>query len=482
MPNLFTRIFRPRKLQESTQLTSIQSLAGFLLSYVSGQMRDMTDTARLDVDEQGYNAYRTNPMGYNFVNVMTNFLFGPGCQFYHPDKTANDLFHGFIRAGKFGRKLIELANGYRIDGVQFPVAYANTLTGEVKVRAIDPCCVKNVVTAEGDYENIIGLYCEYTERVWSEDGRSYNDQQKYEFITQDQNTGPYTVRHFFVWKRPTVAGETRGWSFLTPALHYLVQFREFLKARLNLQRALSTFAWNWKLTGLKGSVASKQAEATAFQSALSQTGAITPGSQVVTAPGDKDTEGGFELEAINAGVTAGTANASGDARSLALQAAVGFSAPEGVATGDWSNANYSSLSLSIQTFIKNIQAEQTIWGVEGFLGEFCDWWLSIQRDARLISEEAANTPMNIIWPVIMPYDLTQLSNILKMLREEKAITRRTLVDTTPFDIDYDAEKDELKAEAEEAEARMKAMGLQPGQPFGQPGQKPNNSTPPIEGE
>lgn len=477
---LFSRIFKPRKLKE-TQLIDFMSLAG-VLKYMTGANREMDESARAESSELAYNAYRTNPMGYNFVNVMTNFLFGPGVQISHSDETTNDLLREFIRKVKFGRRLIEWANGYRIDGVRYVVGYANTLTGEIKLREFDPVTVKNVVTAPDDYEDITGLYREYTERTWSDDGRSYRDEQKQELVRQDERTG-YTVRHFFVWKRPTVGGETRGWSFLTPVFHYLVQYREFLKARLTLQKVLSMFAWKWILKGLKGNVTDKQADAARFQAALSST--IATGSQLVTAPGG-DLDSGFDIEPITAGVTAGASNAQSDARALALQVAVGTSSPEGVATGDWSNANYSSLSLSIQTFIKNIQAEQAIWGAEGFIGELLEWVLSIWRDARLISEEAAGEPANISWPIIIPYDLNQLANILKYMRDDKQITKRTAAGLTPFDVDFDSEKEELEAEAEEAAKRAEAYGLQPqvpGQVLGQqPPQPPFNKAAPNEQE
>jgi hypothetical protein len=461
MANILTRIFRPgkwleesvrRQLEETTQLSSIQSIAGFI-QYITGQSREMDEMARQETGEQAYNAYRTNPMGYNFVTVMTNFLFGAGVPFSHPDEQTNDLLRAFLRKEKFRRKLLELSNGYHVDGIQFVPAYANTLTGEVKVRAFDTATVKNIVTAPGDYEEVTGLYREYADRIWAEDGQSYCDDQKRELVTQDQSVGGFTVRHFFVWKRPTVLGDTRGWSFLTPVLHYLVQFREFLKTRLNLQRALSSFAWNWKLTGLKGTIAQKQAEAAAFQAALVNQGAIATGTQIVTAPGDKDQEGGFGVEAMTSGVTAGNSGANGDGRQLALQVAVGTATPEGVATGDWSNSNLNSATLAVQTFIKNVQAGQTVWGTEGFLGEFWDWWLGIQRDARLITQEAADMPVNINWPIIVPFDLGQLKPLLEFMVAEGIITKRTAASLSPFDIDFDKEQEELKSLKDEEDAR-----------------------------
>ena len=477
MANLFTRIFRRPKLEEQTQLSSLLTLAG-LLQYAAGESRDMAETARLATGGEAYNAYRTNPMGFNYVNVMTNFLFGPGVQFSHPDDAAQAALRDFLAKVKFGRKLMELSNGYHIDGIRFPVAYANTLTGEVKLREFDPTTVKNIVTAEDDYEEITGLYREYTERVWSEDGRSYRDEQKYEFVQQDDRVGGYTVRHFFVWKRPTVGGETRGWSFLTPVLHYLVQFREFVKTRLNLNKALAAFAWKWKLYGLHGSIAQKQTAAEDFREVLTKRiGAISAGSQLVSVPTgtEGNAEEGFDVDAITSGVTAGNSGAHGDARTLALQCAVGMSTPEGVATGDWSNANYSSLSLSIQTFIKNIQGEQTVWGIEGFLGEFFDWWLAIQRDAGLISGAAAEMSVNITWPIIIPYDLTQLKTLLEFLYDKQMITKRTALSITPFDVDFDAEQEELERDAAEEKARKEKEEAEnpppvippPSPPFGQ---------------
>ncbi len=429
------------KLKEAySSLSAMGNLTPILMQLIGAERRSLDDRDREALGQEALLSFRINPMVYNFVNVMQNFLVGPGVEIKHNDEACREEIKAFQHENRFDVKFLQLIARYYLDGEVFPVLFINQATGDTKLREYDPAEVIEVVHDDDDYEETVGLWRKWTQRKWVADTKAWDETEEEDFIEHDQVVAPFTLRDFMVWRRPSVMTETRGFSFLTPVLHYTTQFREFIKLRLNIHRALGAYARFWTLKNLKGSGAEQEATVNTFREVLAQRGAPPPGSELVKT---KD----VDVETQASGITAASAGAEGDFRAVALQVATGLGIPEFMASGDASNANFASTSNVVQAFIKHAQKNQTIWLT--FLVELYGRFLQAKAAAGRVTEAAAAEPITVVWPVLIPESLEDLTAFLAWAVAIEMITPETAAMISPFDIDYEAEAKKIKELADE---------------------------------
>jgi len=146
------------KLTEA--LDDVQELRRWMVNYagrfgMGGALRDVTQTEREDVSLNAWRIYRENPMAAAYVNNMLYFMTRPGLKIYHNDPQADEEIQAFIESDSYYDTQKEFIVRGFLDGETIPIAFANTLTGDMKVREVDPLEIKEVVT-NADKKNLYG--------------------------------------------------------------------------------------------------------------------------------------------------------------------------------------------------------------------------------------------------------------------------------------------------------------------------------------
>ena len=436
------------RLEET--INDVQELRRWIVSYagrfgLGGALRDVAAYEREEVSYNAWKIYRENPMAAAYVNNMLYFMARPGLKIYHNDAAADEEIQAFIESDYYYDTLKEFIIRGFLDGEIFPVCFANTLTGDMRVREVDPLEVKEVITAADDYREIEALYREYTRREYSYESHAWQTRLEKEFIRRDERVEgeAYTLRTFFMWKRPTLSSSTRGLSYLAPCLWDLTQYKELKRNRINLNRARTAFVYDVTVEGTPEEVEAERAR-------INDEGAPTPGS--IRVHNDK-----VKWEAKSPNIGAG--DAKDDVRELGLQMGAALSMPEFLIRGDASNANYASTDTTYQAFKITVEAQ------EGFHTdnqiELFRWFLTQKARARRVSEEAAREPVNVVWPDL-PEDQKTFNEMLNAALANDAISLDTYRQYLPIPIDSEAEEEKVAAEREK---RIEQMG---GLPFTHP--------------
>jgi len=443
---------RDAKLQET--INDVQELRRWIVSYagrfgLGGALRDVAAYEREEVSVNVWSIYRNNPMAAAYVNNMLYFMARPGLKIYHDDPQADEEVQAFIEGDSYYDTVKEFIIRGFLDGEIFPVGFANTLTGDMRVREVDPLEVKEVITNADDYREIEALYREYTRREYSYATKSWQTRNMKEFIHRDEYVEgeAYTMRTFFAWKRPTLSSATRGLSYLAPCLWDLTQYKEMKRNRVNLNRARTAYVWDVAIEGTPEEVEKYRAQ-------VANEGAPSPGS--IRVHNDKT-----KWEAKSPNIGAG--DAKDDVRELGNQVGAALSMPEFMIRGDASNANYASTDVVYQAFKIVVEAQEG-WHTDNNV-ELFRWFLARKLEARRVSEEAAREPVVVIWPDL-PEDQGTFNEMLQNALACDGISLETYRQYLPIPIDSEVEAEKVAAERAE---RIKQMG---GLPFEHPAAVP----------
>jgi hypothetical protein len=423
------------KLHET--INDVQELRRWMTFYAGrfgtgGALRDVAAYEREETSVNAWRIYRDNPMAAAFVNNMLYFMTRPGLKIYHNDKQADEEIQAFIESDYYYDTLKEFIVRGFLDGEIFPIAFANTLTGDMKVREVDPLEVKEVITNADDYREVEALYREWTRREYSYEAKSWRTILEKDFMRPNEAVPgeAYTLRTFFFWKRPTLATSTRGLSYLAPVLWDLTQYKEIKRNRINLNRARTAHVWDITVNGT-------DAQVEAYRAQVANEGAPTPGSMRIHNEAVK-----WEAKAPNIGA----GDAKDDVRELGLQVGAGLSMPEFMIRGDASNASYSSTDITYQSFKIVVEAQEGSWTDNNV--ELFRWFLERKAAARRVSEEAVREPVNVTWPDL-PEDQEQFLKMLEFGHGSNLLSDRTTTIYLPISVDPDEEQKQIKKEEEE---------------------------------
>jgi len=474
------------KLREATEILSIYNILDPRYWYAVGSsQRDMPANVRDTISRQVWTIYQTNPTAANYVNAVSAYLIGPGFQIKHPDPDADEVVQEYIAADKFMATANVAVNQYLLTAEVPALIFVNVLTGEVKVRLVDPLEIYDVAYDPDDNQTVVALWRRYTRReaVLSAKSWAWVETSVEDVITQDEKRpeewGAYTRRGFVFWKRPTIPAATRGVSFLTPALKWMTQYERIIEARVALNRARATYARDLELGAGPDGKGATQEECDAMQAKLNAQGESRPAAWFVHGPGAKLTFPGPNV---------GAGDAKDDLRAVILMAVAGLGIPEFIGTGDASNANYASTSNVAASFVKAIQKRQ-FEKTTGFIQPVFDVVLNAAADARRISPEAAVTPVEVTYPQIQGDALADLTAFITAGLAQGFLDKETAADLAPFELTWDTIKARLAVERAE---RVKDAGgipdihtVPPQPPVSgqfapdQPGPQPPTATPPM---
>lgn len=451
-----------RDVELKEAIGNVQELRRWMTAYagrfgIGGALRDVDQVEREETSINAWRIYRDNPMAAAYVNNMLYFMTRPGLKISHNDPQADEEIQAFIESDSYYDTLKEFIIRGFLDGETFPIAFANTLTGDMRVREVDPLEIKEVITSPEDYKNVEALYREYTEREYIYETHSWKADTKKEFIKPNEPVPgeAYTVRTFFFWKRPILSSATRGLSYLTPVLWDLTQYKELKRNRINLNRARTAYVWDVEIDGT-------EEEIEAYRARLELEGAPGPGAMRV-----HNSKVKWDAKSPNIGA----GDAKDDVRELGNQVGAGLSMPEFMIRGDSSNSNYASTDVVYQAFKIVVEAQEGAWADNNI--ELFRWFLERKVDARRVSEEAAREPINMVWPDL-PEDQEAFANMLQNALAVDAISLKTYTKYLPIPVDPDDEQEQIAKEREEG---IKQRG---GLPFEHP-EHPEEETEEEEG-
>lgn len=435
IPKIVTRGGYAKLTEQLTTAQDVRRAYERIYTWLSAQgTRDLASADRTEQTENAYHAWRTSPMAAAFANTVNCLLTRPGFRIAHDDDDAQDEIDEFMVEDKFMLTFKEMVYREIFCGEVYPVAYANTLTGDMKVREYDPEEIKEVIVSDDDYKVIEGLYRKYIQRTWDDASNSYKTKNEEETIRKDEPVPgrAFTVRTFFQFKRPVLSNTMRGISYLAPVLWDLTQYKEIKRARAVLHRARAAIAFFLTIKG------ATPEEIDHWQTRINEEwGAPNPGSVMV-----KNDNMTWDILAPN--LDAG--DAQHDLRELGLQVGAGVSMPELIVRGDPSNANYSSNSMAVEMFKIYFSGYFGLWTIH--LTELFDWFLERKYKAARISQEAANTPVEVIWPDL-PVDAEQFQKMLDNALGQGTISKDTYVNYLPIPVTYEDERDKIADERDE---------------------------------
>jgi hypothetical protein len=441
------------KLKEATeQLSVFDILDPRYWQAVGSSQRDLPSDVRDTISRQTWLTYQTIPTASGFVNNILNFMVGPGFQITHPDERADKVVQEYIARDRFMALSSEVLTQYLITAEVPAQLFIDMITGDGLVRAFDPLELYDVIYDVNDNRNVLGLRRRYTRREFSFEAKAWAETSVEDDIQHDERRpdewGAYTVRDFVFWKRPTMPSAGRGLPFLTPVLKWMTQYEKLLEARLVLNRARATYARDLDMgpEATQETCAKRQAE-------LDAEGERRPGAWFVHNTNTKLTFPGPNI---------GAGDARDDLRAFVLMIVAGLGVPEFIATGDASNGNFASTTNVVQAFVKGIQKFQTDF-TDGWVDPVFKRLLRAKAEARQIPAEAAEIPVNVACPEILPFELDKLGQVLQWAVALDVMSKEDALNILPWDLTRDAVKERIAAEREE---RMEKAG-------GVPAEHPN---------
>lgn len=339
------------------------------LSGASTWLQDLDPIERLDAFEASYYYWQRDPLMGRAVQLIKDYTFGRGVTWSARDPRVKPILKAFWddRDNRIVAKAVgqwELAERLVLAGEVFFVFFVNLYTGHVKVRAVNPTEVQQIICHPEDNEKRL-----YYERLWYR--QSYNfesrawrqgrtrrdlipdwDNAEAEYSTVgDRNT--LVVMHYVKIN----SHGPRGVPLLYRVLPWIKAYKGFMEDRATLTLAAATFAFKQKIKGSTAAVARMRqlwADVSARYGATGGSGKERrEGAQTLI-----ENEGA-SLDQFNFDTRSG--NAYTDGRMIRQQVAAGTGITEQNLTGDPSVANLASATQMEGPMQKMFESWQQLW-------------------------------------------------------------------------------------------------------------------------
>jgi hypothetical protein len=194
--------------------------------------KDVIPSTYLEIHNQAYEAYNSNPLARQAIEITTSMVLGSGLavtarsprvqrildRFWHDPDNHMDL------------RVYSLCTELALYGEQFIRFFVNPIDGTVKIGQVDPSTIDDIVTDPNNVEKPLRFHQrpvgEETEGAWFEAGSE--------------------VVQFAINK---VSNAKRGQSDLATMLVWLRRYKDWLTDRVRLNKYKGAFLWDVKLTG-----------------------------------------------------------------------------------------------------------------------------------------------------------------------------------------------------------------------------------------
>ena len=206
----------------------------------------------LRMHAQCWYAWNHDPVAKRSINFLTEFVFGSIPKIIASDKKAQTVWDDFVKSNKLwshSGRITSWSNELSIYGEIFLHYTPDGKT--LKVRAIDPSTVLEIVTDPEDIEKTYYAHVQFP--------------TQYQLYAGSTATSKYIIRQVPFdrighYKINSVSNEKRGRSDLLPVLGWLKRHRDYLTFKTIFAKNQAAFIWDTTITGSPDEVSAYTAQ------------------------------------------------------------------------------------------------------------------------------------------------------------------------------------------------------------------------------
>ncbi len=177
-----------------------------------------------------YEAYVTNPLAYAVIDIQANFVLGGGVRIACASAAVQEVVDAFWRHpdNTMDTRIYSLYTELSLYGEQFVRVFTDPLTGEIRLRQLDPLLIERIETAAEDIEQVH----RYRVRGVGNDPGYWVAAAEMEHLTINR-----------------VSNALRGRSDLAALLPWLKRYRDWLVDRARINRLKGSFIYDVTVRG-----------------------------------------------------------------------------------------------------------------------------------------------------------------------------------------------------------------------------------------
>jgi len=350
--------------------------------------KDVVPSTYLELHNQAFEAYCSNPLAHQAIEITTSMVLGAGIQVAARSPRVQRLLDRFWHDpdNHMDLRVYSLCTELALYGEQFIRFFVNPIDGTVKIGQIDPSTIDEIATDPDNVERPLRFH----QRPVGPDAPSSGTW--FEAGTQ--------VIQFAVNK---VSNAKRGQSDLATMLVWLRRYKDWLTDRVRLNKYKGAFLWDVKLPGADKKTIDRKRNEYAYPP--------LPGSVIVHNEGE-------EWTAVEPRIGADQVEADGKA--IKMMIAVGAGLPEHY-LAEGGNVNRATAAEMGLPTLKRFERRQDYLGF--MLRTILDRVLAEAEKAGMLSPRA-DKRYEIVFPPIDIDDgasvATAVSQLVPALQTAKA--------------------------------------------------------------
>lgn len=308
-------------------------------------LKDVLPSTYLEIHNQCYEAFNSNPLAFSIIELTTSFVLGEGVTIaaHHPQ--VQDVLMAFWHSNdnRMDERVYALCTELALYGEQFIHFFVNKYDGSVIIRQIDPSLIDQIETDPEDIEKPLRYHRRPIGQVMSEN--SGDSPPRFDPTQPADTQGQWftagsEVLHFAINK---VSNAKRGKSDLATLLPWLRRYKDWLTDRVRINKYKAAFLWDVKLNGADKKTIDRKKMEYAYPP--------EPGSVIIHNEAE-------QWSAVEPKISAD--DASEDGRAIKLMVAVGATLPEHyLADGDNGN-RATAAEMSLPTLLKFKRRQRVI--------------------------------------------------------------------------------------------------------------------------
>ncbi|GHO47992.1 hypothetical protein KSX_61550 [Ktedonospora formicarum] len=340
--------------------------------------KDFVPSAYLEIHNQAYEAYHTNPLAFSIIETTTSFVLGRGVKLDASHTRVQCVLDDFWQANQMDERVYAICNELALYGELFVRYFVNRFDGSVRVRLTDPSLIDQIECDPEDIETPLRFHQRPLDASPDADAGTW-------FRAGDQ------MQHFAINK---VSNARRGSPDLAPLLPWLRRYKDWLTDRVRINKFKGAFLWDVTIRGADR----KTIDAKRMEYATPP----PPGSILI----HNDNE---HWQAVQPAINAN--DAKEDGRALRLLIAAGAGLPEHF-LADGNNGNRATAAeMGMPTLLK-FQRRQRV--VKHILRSILDRVLAEARHAGRL-DASLELAYEIVFPEIDLDDNQQLATAANTL-------------------------------------------------------------------
>jgi len=213
-------------------------------------LKDVIPAVYLEIHNQVYEAWNSNPLAFGIIEMTTSFVLGEGITVAANNKRVQSVIDKFWNnpENRMEERVYSICNELALYGELFIHFFVNQYSGDVVIRQIDPSLIDQIETDTEDVEKQLRFHRRPLGQIMSTntgDPPPVNV-TKIEMDTQGAwfDAGK-EVLHFAINK---VSNAKRGKSDLATLLPWLRRYKDWLTDRVRINKYKSAFLWDVTLT------------------------------------------------------------------------------------------------------------------------------------------------------------------------------------------------------------------------------------------